>query len=102
MSFSSVCPDKSAIIWMIIGIVVGILLVGLALLMIWRLLTAIHDRREFKNFEKERTNARWESVSHDGSTCRMGVKGESVQNGTISLPCANLFVYHLWDGTGQA
>ncbi|XP_072028362.1 integrin beta-1-A-like [Amphiura filiformis] len=56
-----VCPDKSAILWMIIGIIVGILLVGLVLLLIWRLLTYIHDRREFNNFEKERENARWEA-----------------------------------------
>ncbi len=64
---SSVCPSKSAILWMIIGIVVGILLVGLVLLLIWRLLTYIHDRREFNQFEKERENARWEAVSHTNS-----------------------------------
>lgn len=47
-------------LWVILGIIIGVFLVGLALLLIWRLLTYIHDRREFQNFEKERANATWE------------------------------------------
>ncbi|XP_033639527.1 integrin beta-PS-like [Asterias rubens] len=54
------CPLVADVIWIIIGIVIGIILVGIALLLIWRLLTYIHDRREFQLFEKERVNARWE------------------------------------------
>ncbi|XP_022079796.1 integrin beta-1-like [Acanthaster planci] len=55
-----ICPRESDVLWIILGIVIGIILVGIALLLIWRLLTYIHDRREFQQFEKERNNARWE------------------------------------------
>lgn len=41
----------------------GIIAVGLALLLIWKLLTTIHDRRELAKFEKERQMARWDTVS---------------------------------------
>lgn len=45
------------------GVVGGIVAVGLALLLIWKLFTFIHDRREFAKFEKERQNAKWDTVS---------------------------------------
>ena len=44
------------------GVVVSILLIGLLLLLIWKLLTTIHDRLEFSRFEKERANAKWGRV----------------------------------------
>uniref|UniRef100_A0A674ADI7 Integrin beta n=1 Tax=Salmo trutta TaxID=8032 RepID=A0A674ADI7_SALTR len=34
---------------------------GLALLLIWKLLMIIHDRREFAKFEKEKMNAKWDT-----------------------------------------
>ena len=37
----------------------GVLLVGLAALIIWKILTTIHDRLEYKQFEKERAAAKW-------------------------------------------
>ncbi|NP_999730.1 integrin beta-C subunit precursor [Strongylocentrotus purpuratus] len=55
-----ICPGAPEMLWVILGIIIGVFLVGLALLLIWRLLTYIHDRREFQNFEKERANATWE------------------------------------------
>lgn len=45
------------------GVVAGIVLIGLALLLIWKLLMIIHDRREFAKFEKEKMNAKWDTVS---------------------------------------
>lgn len=44
------------------GVVAGIVLIGLALLLIWKLLMIIHDRREFAKFEKEKMNAKWDTV----------------------------------------
>ena len=46
-----------------VGVVAGIVLIGLALLLIWKLLMIIHDRREFAKFEKEKMNAKWDTVS---------------------------------------
>ncbi|XP_041478618.1 integrin beta-1-B-like [Lytechinus variegatus] len=43
----------------IIGIIIGIIIVGLALLLVWRLLVFVQDRREFALFEKERQDTRW-------------------------------------------
>lgn len=36
---------------------------GLAALLIWKLLITIHDRREFAKFEEERARAKWDTVS---------------------------------------
>ncbi|XP_033120878.1 integrin beta-1-like [Anneissia japonica] len=51
------CPDKSLepqdIVFLVLGIILGILLAGLAALFILRMLTFIYDRREYARFEKE-------------------------------------------------
>lgn len=51
---------------MTILLVVGgsILLIGFALLAIWKLLVTIHDRREFAKFQSERSRARYEMASN--------------------------------------
>jgi protocadherin alpha len=54
------CPEPVPVLWIILGVILGIILIGLALLLIWKLLVTIHDRREFARFEKERENARWD------------------------------------------
>ena len=54
-----------SVLAIIIGVIVGIILIGLILLLIWKLLVTIHDRREFARFEKERANARWDMVRLD-------------------------------------
>ncbi|XP_064201735.1 integrin beta-1-like isoform X1 [Anguilla rostrata] len=55
------CPAGPDIIPIVAGVVAGIVLIGLALLLIWKLLTIIHDRREFAKFEKEKMNAKWDT-----------------------------------------
>uniref|UniRef100_A0A671RYB6 Integrin beta n=1 Tax=Sinocyclocheilus anshuiensis TaxID=1608454 RepID=A0A671RYB6_9TELE len=50
------CPAGPDIIPIVAGVVTGIVLIGLALLLIWKLLMIIHDRREFAKFEKEKMN----------------------------------------------
>jgi protocadherin alpha len=51
------------IIGIVLGVIGAIVLIGLALLLLWKLLTTIHDRREFAKFEKERMMAKWDTVS---------------------------------------
>lgn len=46
-----------------LGLIGAIVLIGLALLLLWKLVTTIHDRREFAKFEKERSMAKWDTVS---------------------------------------
>ncbi|XP_076460405.1 integrin beta-1-like [Babylonia areolata] len=55
------CPESVNVLDIVLGVVGGILAVGIALLFIWKLLTFIHDRREFAKFEKERQNAKWDT-----------------------------------------
>uniref|UniRef100_A0A7N6AAL6 Integrin beta n=1 Tax=Anabas testudineus TaxID=64144 RepID=A0A7N6AAL6_ANATE len=55
------CPRGPDIIPIVAGVVAGIVLIGLALLLIWKLLMIIHDRREFAKFEKEKMNAKWDT-----------------------------------------
>ncbi|XP_036374642.1 integrin beta-1-like isoform X1 [Megalops cyprinoides] len=55
------CSTGPDIIPIVAGVVAGIVLIGLALLLIWKLLMIIHDRREFAKFEKEKMNAKWDT-----------------------------------------
>lgn len=57
------CTEGPDIVPIVAGVVAGIVLIGLALLLIWKLLMIIHDRREFAKFEKEKMNAKWDTVS---------------------------------------
>ena len=50
-------------LYIILGVVVGIVVVGLALLLIWKLFTTISDRRELARFESETKEAKWDTVS---------------------------------------
>ncbi|KAL5278574.1 ITGB1 family protein [Megaselia abdita] len=55
------CPPKVFMLGIILMVIGAIVLIGLALLILWKVLTTIHDRREFARFEKERENARWDT-----------------------------------------
>ncbi|KAI2800139.1 Integrin beta-1, partial [Blomia tropicalis] len=55
------CPQPVDVLAIVIGVIVGIVIIGLALLLIWKLLTTIQDRREVAKFNEERMNAKWET-----------------------------------------
>lgn len=57
------CPPKVFLLGVVLGVIAIIVLIGLAILLLWKLLTTIHDRREFAKFEKERMMAKWDTVS---------------------------------------
>lgn len=60
------CPTEIFILGIVMGVIASIVLIGLALLFLWKILTTIHDRREFAKFEKERRSAKWDTVSFFG------------------------------------
>ena len=60
--FFPVCPESVNILAIVLGTIIGIVVIGLILLLIWRLFTTIHDRREFAKFEKETQNAKFDTV----------------------------------------
>jgi len=55
------CPPKLDILGIVLGVIGAIVAVGLALLLMWKILTTIHDRREYAQFEKERMMAKWDT-----------------------------------------
>ncbi|KAK2164572.1 hypothetical protein NP493_1406g01044 [Ridgeia piscesae] len=54
------CPEPVNIWLIILWVILGIILIGLACLLMWKIFVTIHDRREFAKFEKERQNAKWD------------------------------------------
>lgn len=56
------CPPQVFMPGIILGVIAAIVLIGLALLLLWKMVTTIHDRREFARFEKERMMAKWDTV----------------------------------------
>jgi len=58
------CTKSVNVLAIILGVIAGIILIGLILLLIWKLLVTLHDRREFARFEEERNKARWDMVRH--------------------------------------
>ena len=57
------CPEHFNPLGIALGVIAAVVLIGLAFLLLWKLLTTIHDRREFARFEKERMMAKWDAVS---------------------------------------
>ncbi|XP_075237290.1 integrin beta-PS-like isoform X1 [Lycorma delicatula] len=53
------CPPQVFILGIVLGVIGAIVLIGLALLLVWKMLTTIQDRREFAKFEKQRAMAKW-------------------------------------------
>ncbi|XP_018572183.1 integrin beta-PS isoform X2 [Anoplophora glabripennis] len=55
------CPSKVYVPGIVLGVVAAVVLIGMAVLLLWKLLTTIHDRREFARFEKEKMMAKWDT-----------------------------------------
>lgn len=45
----------------IIGVFVGIVLVGITVLVAWKVYITLNDRREYAKFESERDNTKWQT-----------------------------------------
>ncbi|XP_049778654.1 integrin beta-PS isoform X1 [Schistocerca cancellata] len=55
------CPAEVYVLGIVLGVIAAIVLIGLAFILLWKVLTTIHDRREFARFEKERMMAKWDT-----------------------------------------
>nr|XP_023020007.1 integrin beta-PS-like [Leptinotarsa decemlineata] len=49
-----VCPSPPNVLAWILGVIGSILLAGLIMLLIWKICTTLHDRREYEKFDRER------------------------------------------------
>ncbi|XP_051925340.1 integrin beta-3-like isoform X1 [Hippocampus zosterae] len=55
------CPEGADVLVVLLSVAGAVLFLGLAALLIWKLLITIHDRREFAKFEEERARAKWDT-----------------------------------------
>ena len=46
----------------LLGVIGAIVAIGMVLIIMWKVFTTIHDKREFARFEKERQMAKWDAV----------------------------------------
>ncbi|XP_044888742.1 integrin beta-2 isoform X2 [Mauremys mutica] len=53
------CPQPPNIAAIVGGTIAGVALIGLLLLVMWRLVMEVFDRREYSRFEKEKLKAKW-------------------------------------------
>ncbi|KAK8731943.1 hypothetical protein OTU49_007346, partial [Cherax quadricarinatus] len=58
------CPEPPPVLGIVFGLIAAIVAIGLLTLLIWKLLTTIHDRREYAKFEQERKAAQWETAEN--------------------------------------
>ncbi|KAL8173210.1 UNVERIFIED_CONTAM: Integrin beta-2, partial [Gekko kuhli] len=58
------CPEPPNIAAIVGGIIAGVALIGLLLLVIWRFVTELIDRREYRRFEKEKAKAKWNDADN--------------------------------------
>ncbi|XP_048362575.1 integrin beta-2-like [Sphaerodactylus townsendi] len=58
------CPEPPNIAAIVGGIIAGVALIGLLLLLVWRFVTELIDRREYHRFEKEKAKARWNDADN--------------------------------------
>lgn len=83
------CPKGPDILVLLLSVAGAILFLGLAALLIWKLLVTIHDRREFARFEEERARAKWDTVSE--FSVRWYVSGNTLRGLIWKLPMRCLF-----------
>lgn len=46
----------------ILGVSLSVVCIGLILLIVWKALVSVHDRKEVARFEAERAKAKWQTV----------------------------------------
>ncbi|XP_026874136.2 integrin beta-6 isoform X1 [Electrophorus electricus] len=55
------CPEPPNISVIALGVCMSVLTIGITLLVVWKLLVSVHDRKEVARFEAERAKAKWQS-----------------------------------------
>lgn len=55
------CPEPPNALLIALGVCMSVLIVGITLLVIWKFLVSVHDRKEVAKFEAEKAKAKWQS-----------------------------------------
>lgn len=53
------CPVPIDVFGVSMRVAISVILAGLLIIIIWKIATMIHDKREFEKFERERALAKW-------------------------------------------
>ncbi|CAH1183024.1 unnamed protein product [Ceutorhynchus assimilis] len=54
-----ICPEPPPLLAIILGVIGSVLLVGIVTLIIWKLVTTVHDKKEYARFMDERNQTKW-------------------------------------------
>uniref|UniRef100_A0A671PSD3 Integrin beta n=1 Tax=Sinocyclocheilus anshuiensis TaxID=1608454 RepID=A0A671PSD3_9TELE len=55
------CPEPPNALLIALGVCMSVLIIGITLLVIWKFLVSVHDRKEVAKFEAEKAKAKWQS-----------------------------------------
>uniref|UniRef100_A0A671Q7I7 Integrin beta n=1 Tax=Sinocyclocheilus anshuiensis TaxID=1608454 RepID=A0A671Q7I7_9TELE len=55
------CPEPPNAPLIALGVCMSVLIIGITLLVIWKFLVSVHDRKEVAKFEAEKAKAKWQS-----------------------------------------
>ncbi|KAL0181484.1 hypothetical protein M9458_023890, partial [Cirrhinus mrigala] len=53
------CPEPPNAPLIALGVCMSVLIIGITLLVIWKFLVSVHDRKEVAKFEAEKAKAKW-------------------------------------------
>lgn len=56
------CSEPPKILMIVLGLSLSVVCIGLILLVVWKVLVSVHDRKEVARFEAERSKAKWQTV----------------------------------------
>ncbi|XP_043285447.1 integrin beta-PS-like [Venturia canescens] len=54
------CPTPVNVLGVALGVVISTVILGFLVLLIWKIVLMVHDKREYAKFEKERAMAKWD------------------------------------------
>lgn len=63
-----------------VGVCMFVLMIGLALLIVWKLFVYVHDKKEVAKFEAEKAKAKWQSVSYYYYSCLNGLCENDIES----------------------
>ncbi|CAL4161774.1 unnamed protein product [Meganyctiphanes norvegica] len=53
------CPEPPNLLAIVLSVVASIVAIGLLTLLVWKVVTTLHDKKEFDRFEEDRKKAEW-------------------------------------------
>ncbi|XP_066589275.1 integrin beta-PS-like [Prorops nasuta] len=59
-----ICSKSVDVLGVALGVVTSTVILGFLILLAWKIVTNIHDRREYMRFEKERATAKWDRADN--------------------------------------